>query len=482
MKLEGEYSLIAPMRILSFDIECSAEKGFPTEDKDPIIQIAAVCKEHTAELHFAKIVFTLKECSKIVDAEVRSFNREEDMLKEWERFIQVVDPDFITGYNIINFDLPYIIRRAATLKMKDYGKFGRIISRISTIKDGKYLSKAMGMRDTKQINIEGRIQLDMLIHMHRDHKLSSYSLNNVSAAFLKEQKEDVHYSMIWTLQNTSPDTRRRIAIYCLKDAYLPLKLFEKLMCMYNYSEMARVTGVTINILLNRGQQIKVASQLYRKCAEQGLIIPTESSKGSEGKYEGATVIEPKAGYYDVPIATLDFASLYPSIMIAHNICYTSLIDPMKVKFYKDTDYTRTPNGDFFIKPHIRKGLLPSILEELLAARKKAKNELASATDPFVKAVLDGRQLALKISANSVYGFTGAQIGQLPCLAISASVTAFGREMIEKTRQLVMEKYSKKNNYSFDADVLYGDTGKSLSILFQNVGTRFSNGEIWSEIN
>jgi DNA polymerase delta subunit 1 len=98
-----------------------------------------------------------------------------------------------------------------------------------------------------------------------------------------------------------------------------------------------------------------------------------------------------------------------------------------------------------------------ILEELIAARKKAKRELALAVDPFEKAVLDGRQLALKISANSVYGFTGAQVGQLPCLAISSSVTAFGRIMIEKTKQLVLEKYVKENGYEFDCKVIYGDT-------------------------
>ena len=86
---------------------------------------------------------------------------------------------------------------------------------------------------------------------------------------------------------------------------------------------------------------------------------------------------------------------------------------------------------------MKKGILPIILQELLSARKRAKQELAKATDPFEKAVLDGRQLALKISANSVYGFTGAQVGQLPCLAISSSVTAFGRVMIEKTRELVL---------------------------------------------
>ena len=86
--------------------------------------------------------------------------------------------------------------------------------------------------------------------------------------------------------------------------------------------------------------------------------------------------------------------------------------------------------------------MPIILEELITARKQAKKELKEAKDPFVKAVLDGRQLALKISANSVYGFTGAQVGQLPCLAISSSVTAFGRQMIEATKARVIEVYSK----------------------------------------
>jgi len=77
---------------------------------------------------------------------------------------------------------------------------------------------------------------------------------------------------------------------------------------------------------------------------------------------------------------------------------------------KKEDYTLTPHGDYFVKPHVRQGLLPDILKELLAARKRAKNELAKETDPLRRAVLDGRQLALKISANSVYGFTGAQVG------------------------------------------------------------------------
>lgn len=88
-----------------------------------------------------------------------------------------------------------------------------------------------------------------------------------------------------------------------------------------------------------------------------------------------------------------------------------------------------------MKSNTHKGVLPRILEDLLSARKKAKTDLANEKDPARRAVLDGRQLALKISANSVYGFTGATVGKLPCLEISAGVTAYGREMIEKTKKV-----------------------------------------------
>ena len=92
--------------------------------------------------------------------------------------------------------------------------------------------------------------------------------------------------------------------------------------------MARVTGVPINFLLKRGQQIKVVSQLLRKARRQGYIMPSEKVKNSapEIGFEGAYVLDPIPGFYDQPIATLDFASLYPSIMRAHNLCYTTLVN------------------------------------------------------------------------------------------------------------------------------------------------------------
>lgn len=128
-----------------------------------------------------------------------------------------------------------------------------------------------------------------------------------------------------------------------------------------------------------------------------------------------------------------------------------------MQLVKDVDYVQTPNNDLFVTASRRKGLLPTILDDLLSARKRAKADLKKETDPFKKAVLDGRQLALKISANSVYGFTGATVGKLPCLAISSSVTAYGRQMIERTKQEVEAEYSIANGKAWDAEVIYGDT-------------------------
>lgn len=120
------------------------------------------------------------------------------------------------------------------------------------------------------------------------------------------------------------------------------------MCLFNYMEMARVTGVPFNYLLTRGQQVKVVSQLYRKARQESLVIPALKVEGSDEQYEGAIVIEPEKGFYQVPIATLDFSSLYPSIMMAHNLCYSTYLDSKKraldMGLVQDTDFIVTPNN------------------------------------------------------------------------------------------------------------------------------------------
>ncbi|GLB41714.1 putative DNA polymerase [Lyophyllum shimeji] len=458
---EGNWSKIAPLRILSFDIECAGRKGiFPEPQTDPVIQIANMVTRQGEQQPFIRNIFALNTCSHIVGSQVLSFDDEAKLLQAWRDFIEEVDPDVVIGYNIAGFDFPYLMDRAKHLKVVKFPFLGRLKNIKTEVKTTHFSSKAYGQRDSKETPLDGRLQLDVLQFMQREHKLRSYTLNSVCAQFLGEQKEDVHHSVITELQNGTPESRRRLAVYCLKDAYLPQRLLDKLMCFVNYIEMARVTGVPFNYLLSRGQSIKVLSQLFRKANDEGYVIPALKGEGTEEQYEGATVIEPRKGYYDAPIATLDFSSLYPSIMMAHNLCYTTLLDKATIDrlgLAKDVDYIQTPNNDLFVTASKRKGLLPTILEDLIAARKRAKADLKNEKDPFKRAVLDGRQLALKISANSVYGFTGATIGKLPCLPISSSVTAYGRQMIEKTKQEVEAEYSVANGRSHNAEVIYGDT-------------------------
>ena len=458
---DGEWAKMAPLRILSFDIECAGRKGiFPEPHCDPVIQIANVVTRYGEPKPFVRNVFCLDTCSLIVNTQILEFDAEEKMLMAWRDFLEEVDPDVIIGYNIANFDFPYLLDRAKHLKCSRFPFFTRLKNAMSRAERAMFSSKQMGKRDSKATNTNGRLQLDLLQLIQRDHQLRSYTLNSVCSHFLGEQKEDVHHTIITELYNGTPESRRRLAVYCLKDAYLPQRLTDKLMCLVNYTEMARVTGVPFNYLLARGQQVKFISQLFRKALEEHLVIPNLSSDPSDEQYEGATVIEPTKGYYDVPIATLDFASLYPSIIQAHNLCYTTLLNKNSVEklgLKMNIDYIVTPNGDRFCTATKRKGLLSTILEELLSARKKAKKELAVETDPFKKAVLNGRQLALKVSANSVYGITGATVGKLPCLAIASSTTSYGRQMIERTKEEVEKRYTVAKGYSHDAQVIYGDT-------------------------
>lgn len=462
------WARIAPLRILSFDIECAGRRGiFPEPSIDPVIQIANVVYLQGNDEPFIRNVFVLNSCAPIDGQDLLCFDNEHTLLERWQQFVQSVDPDLLTGYNIMNFDLPYLLRRADALGVVSFSFLGRMVGEHTTIVERDSFSKQTGHRKLTFMNISGRVIFDLFPIILREHKLRSSSLNAVSFHFLNEKKEDVHHSIITDLHNESSIARRRLAVYCAKDAYLPVKLLNKLMCVINYIEMARVTGVPLSYLIVRGQQVKVFSQLLRAAQKRNLIIPSiiESCNKNNAPFEGATVIEPDRGFHSDPIATLDFASLYPSIMIAYNLCYTTLVSPspklpQNLNLSPD-DTNITPNlNHSFVKPTIMKGVLPEILENLLEARKIAKRDLKNETDPQKKKVLDGRQLALKVSANSVYGFTGAQMGKLPCLAISASVTAYGRSMIEFTKNFVQKHYEGSH-------VIYGDTD-SIMVNFGKI--------------
>mmetsp|Transcript_50355 Transcript_50355/g.98521 ORF Transcript_50355/g.98521 Transcript_50355/m.98521 type:complete len:1167 (+) Transcript_50355:137-3637(+) len=466
---EARWSTVAPLRILSFDIECAGRRGhFPEAQRDPVIQIANVLSTFGRNENTAiKTIFTLGSCLPVVGAQVIASSTEADMLVKWREYLEATDPDVLTGYNVQNFDIPYLLDRAEALSKKikkghaleSFQLWGRIAKQKARMKESTFQSAAHGRRTNIETSVDGRVIFDMLPYVQRNHKLSSYTLNSVCSEFLGQQKEDVHHSIISDLQAGSDADRHRLATYCLKDALLPQLLMNKLSVLVNYIEMARVTGVTLDFLIARGQQIKVYSMILRKCRNEKLLVPTLRKTGSPGDsgYEGATVLEPMKDFYDVPIATLDFASLYPSIMQAYNLCYSTLVSPNDVGKIDAKLYKKSENGHVFVHSSTKKGILPIILEELLSARKQAKRDMKNATSEFERAVQNGRQLALKISANSVYGFTGATVGQLPCLPIAATTTSYGRYLLEKTKAFVEDTYTVSNGYDHDAVVIYGDT-------------------------
>ena len=356
---------------------------------------------------FGKNVFTLKGCLPIVGTQVISSDKEEEMLLKWRVFLQACDADIITGYNVQNFDIPYLLDRVEALSknknikrnLSVFKHWGRVKGAQTKMRETTFQSAAYGKRNNVETTIDGRVIFDMLPYMQRNHKLSSYTLNSVCTEFLGQQKEDVHHSIITDLQNGSDEDRHRLAVYCLKDALLPQRLMDKLSVLVNYIEMARVTGVPVSFLITRGQQIKVFSMILRKCQKEKLLVPT-LSKGrgaaSSDGYEGATVLDPIKSYYQVPIATLDFASLYPSIMQAYNLCYSTLVSPKEVSKISPDKYKKSENGHVFVHSHVKKGILPTILGELLAARKRAKKDMKNAPTEFEKAVQNGRQVIMSL--------------------------------------------------------------------------------------
>jgi len=479
------YEAIPPLRILSFDIEClgytdpgKRRRGvrekvhFPVAERPEcaVIQIANVLQVRGEPAARVQNVFMLGSCAPMSGCDTHVFETERDLLLAWSRFVRIADPDIITGYNTVNFDFPYLMDRGEYLRLPElFWHMGRIRSKAATCRKSRFSSNQAGARDTHVVAIGGRVLMDVLDFVRANYKLGSYTLNNVSGHFLKMQKEDVHYTAIPTLQNGTPETRGRLAGYCLKDAMLPVLLFDKLDIINNQFEMVRVTGISLTMLMRRGQQIRVVSQLLRAARRNDIIMPVltkqqAAAARNAGKFKGATVIEPIPGFYTVPITTLDFASLYPSIVIAHNICYTTLVRPEDVGLYAPDEITKTPVGAYFLTAKVKKGLLPAVLEDLLAARKRARAEMRGVTDKIKKNVLDGRQKALKISANSVYGFTGAANGKLPCLAIPTSVTSFGRQMLDDSKKWVEDRYCRANGCAHDAKVIYGDTD-SVMIRF-----------------
>jgi len=474
---------IAPVRILSYDLECySADGTFPDASKEgDVITHIGMSMEVFGTEGYRKRCLALAPCAQGPDVEVcedeaRLLSRFAELVREW-------DPDFIVSYNGHGFDNPYLAERYRRQTYCDM-VLGRSPNE-SVLQEINLSSNAFGDNKLKVLSMHGRANLDVMQVMMRPDsgkQLDSYSLQNVSKAILKGEddnsKHDVSYKeMHRAYAEGDPSKLLEVALYCVQDTILPLRIMSAMKTITNAVEMCRATMTHIRCLFERGQQIRVYSLLVREANALGFLIkdepykpkdvipefeedePEDGEEGSEkkkktkkkedDKYKGATVLEPRIGAYYDPIVALDFASLYPSIMRAHNMCYSTLVDPDQVPALQAEGVeVQQFNGVFFRQSP--RGVLPQVLENLATYRKKAKKLMAQHEGTELESIYNAKQLAYKLIMNSVYGFTGATNGFLPERRIAESVTFRGRQMIEETKETV------ENNFNASV-VVYGDS-------------------------
>ena len=461
---------VAPFVVASVDIECNSSTGkFPDANipGDACFQIAiSLCKFGSDEPYDKTCLCYKQTDPNLEGSNILSFSTEKEMLEAFHKYLHKKDVDVITGWNIFGFDMEYIYKRAQ-INGCHYSFFnlGKLKDTESELVIKKLSSSALGDNLLKLLPMSGRFIFDMFHEIKKGYKLDSYKLDNVSKLYLGDQKIDMApKEMFARYREEDPVKLREVAEYCIKDTLLPHKLMKKLCTLLNLVEMAKATWVPANFLVERGQQIKVFSQLTKKARELGFMVPTiRYGAIPEEPYEGATVLEAQKGAYYTPITALDFEALYPSIMMAHNLCYSSYVmDEKKYGNVPGITYETFRVADRTYKfAQDVPSLLPSILLELKQFRKQAKRDMANATG-FMKEVYNGKQLAYKISMNSVYGFTGAGKGILPCVPIASTTTCKGRSMIEETKNYVEANFP-------GAKVRYGDTD-SVMVEF-DVGDR-----------
>jgi DNA polymerase delta subunit 1 len=456
---------IAPLRIMSFDIECYSSTGAfpdPRNPQDVVFQIGMTTKEFGRDGWFDRKCLCLKKSTGL---DLESFETERELLDAFQKYLVKTDPDIITGWNIFGFDLEFLHVRAVMRGASTV--WGRIKDDpVEKVVEKNLSSSALGNNLLKMTPMKGRYVFDLFQDVKREHKLESYSLNNVSKHFLKDQKNDMPVKEIFgRYAEGDPERLGEVAAYCIKDTELPHALLAKLCQIQNQIEMAKACWVPLSFLSERGQQIKVFSQMAKKARELNFIIPTFkrdafASGGAEDGYQGATVLEAQTGAYYGPITALDFASLYPSIMCAHNLCYSTLVMDPKYDNLEGVEYETYGTHKFAQNVP---SLLPVILTDLKAFRKKAKKLMAQHEGTPMEAIYNGQQLAYKISMNSIYGFTGASKGMLPLVAIASTVTMRGRQMIEQTKNYVEANFP-------GAKVRYGDTD-SVMVEFDVQGRK-----------
>lgn len=369
------------LKILSFDLENSVEHEF-------IYCICAVVGENGG----------IRACEPM-------HGKEKDVIQAFSDLIRREDPDVITGYNIDNYDIRKIEERAQANRMKDALPWGR---------DGGQPK----LKGEKFWRIKGRIICDAWWAVRKEIRPKQETLNAVSRDLLGETKLDVdprHMDREWR------DNRGRVLEYCTRDAELALRVLLKVDTLRKGMDLAAVSKLSLEDVLTSGSSQLADSLLIRAADRAGVAVPQMGKRVRDGdQIEGGYVHDIKPGLYHW-VCVLDFKSMYPSTMIAKNICFTTLSPEGEIV---------APSGTRFLSRERRVGLLPTILQGLMDQRDSVKKRMRETTDEHERHYLDGLQAAVKVLMNTFYGVFASSFYRFTDKSIGAAITSFARANVK----------------------------------------------------
>ncbi|XP_052020506.1 DNA polymerase zeta catalytic subunit isoform X2 [Apodemus sylvaticus] len=461
----------------------SSDTPLPDTEKTELTGVIVIDKDKTVTHQDIRCQTPLLIRSGITGLEVTYAADEKALFQEITNIIKRYDPDILLGYEIQMHSWGYLLQRAAALSVD-------LCQMISRVPDDKIENRFAAERDDygsdtmSEINIVGRITLNLWRIMRNEVALTNYTFENVGFHVLHQRFPLFTFRVLSDWFDNKTDLYR----WKMVDHYVSrvrgnLQMLEQLDLIGKTSEMARLFGIQFLHVLTRGSQYRVESMMLRIAKPMNYIPVTPSiQQRSQMRAPQCVplIMEPESRFYSNSVLVLDFQSLYPSIVIAYNYCFstclghienlgkydefkfgcTSLRVPPDLLYQIRHDITVSPNGVAFVKPSVRKGVLPRMLEEILKTRLMVKQSMkAYKQDRALSRMLNARQLGLKLIANVTFGYTSANFsGRMPCIEVGDSIVHKARETLERAIKLVND--TKK----WGARVVYGDTDSMFVLL------------------
>jgi DNA polymerase zeta len=412
--------------------------------------------------------------SKALTIDLEHEPTELDLINRLVDLVRYHDPDIITGYEVHNASWGYVIERAR--KKYDFD-ICEELSRTKSQSHGKFGKEAdrWGHDHSASVHITGRHIINIWRAMKGELNLLQYTMENV--AFHVLHRRIPHYSpqvLTQWHQSGKPRHMLKVVEYFTSRVQTNLEILEANELAPRISEQARLLGIDFASVISRGSQFKVESLMFRIAKPENfmLVSPSRKQVGQQNALECLPlVMEPQSDFYTSPLLVLDFQSLYPSVMIAYNYCYSTFLgrslhwrgrDKMGFMDYKREPrllellkgkVNIAPNGMMYAKQEARQSLLAKMLSEILETRVMVKSGMkVDKDDKALQRLLHNRQLALKLIANVTYGYASASFsGRMPCSEIADSIVQTGRETLEKAIAFIhsVERWG--------AEVVYGDT-------------------------